>query len=606
MLKTVLDSTLRNSLRSIGLPTDGAEFTRTKSLDHGHFQTNIAMRLAKGLGENPRDLAARIATALGPEVQGKLEVAGPGFINLCLTADYLQEAAVWILFWEEGMGVRNFEAGKDILIDFSSPNIAKRMHVGHLRSTVIGNALANIHEALGARVVRDNHVGDFGTPFGKLLVAWDHWADLDAYQKDPVGELQRLYEKFGQVDTENPDFHLMEDARSATLALQVRKDEEFRLWTDFTVKSMEEFQLVYDRLGVPFTRVRPESFYQFRMEDDCQMLWDAGVIELDDDAFIARWERDEGDSEVVVLRKKDGAATYMMSEISAYFDRVQEGFNRILVVTDNRQSQHFSQVQRIVDNYYDRWAEYTPWATGLAGERNAFVFERTVPNEEPSSHPKIEHIPFGVLRIDAPDGKELMSSRSGGAINLLDVLEEAKRRSRAILDEAGTIPEEERDFLSDKIGVGAIIYSDLRQNPASDITFNWDTSLAMTGNTAPYLMYTHARACSVLRKAGVQDMRKYRRDALLTFEAEPQAETLLLLAAQFSETIWVAGRENKPSVIANHLFQVAQAFGTFWAECPILVEDAALFRRRVLVAALVKEVMARGLALLGIYAPEAM
>lgn len=584
MLVSILTNKLRVALNSMSLSPRDAEFVRASSLDHGHYQSNIALRLAKELKEDPRDLANRIVKEmLEAELCfrtvpfGVFEVAGPGFINLRMTSEYLQEIAVWLLFWEDGYGLTTQEMGQRILIDFSSPNIAKRMHVGHLRSTVIGNALANIHTALGAEVVRDNHVGDFGTPFGKLLVAWGRWADKDSYNKDPVGELQRLYAKFGQEEPGDPQ--LMDQARAATLDLQAGKPESTKLWKDFKEKSMLEFQGIYDRLGVTFTRIRPESYYQFRMERDCQRLWDSGVVTLENDAFISRWVKPGTDQEeVVVLRKRDGASTYMMSEVSTYFDRLGEGLDRIIVVTDNRQTQHFSQVQRIVDQFLG----------------------------PDSRHPELEHVPFGILRIDSDGEKTLMSSRSGEVLNLSEVLDEAQRRSRAILDESGSIPERDRSSLSDKIGGGSIIYSDLRQNPSSDISFNWDSSLSMTGNTAPYLMYSYARSCSVLRKAGIPGFRKFRREALAADLAEPSAELILLLAAQYPEIVVQAGKTNRPHVIAGHLFLMAQAFGTFWSECEILVENPTLRSSRILAVRIVNEVLNHGLGLLGIHAPESM
>lgn len=502
----------------------------------GDFQSNHAFRLGKAARTNPRAVAEKVRAAL-PEhpMLASAEVAGPGFLNLRLSNAWIA-GAVAELGADPRVGVPQAGAGRTVVLDYSSPNIAKRMHVGHLRSTVIGHALDRLHRLLGWQVVADNHLGDWGTPFGMLIVAWERSRDEAAFEADPVGELQRLYQEFRAAAADDPD--LMEAARQATAQLQAGHEPTRALWQRFVDVSMREFSEVYERLGVSFDVTLGESFYEPLLDEAMEALESVSLAERDQGAVIARFTAEDGkglQDQVLVLRKRDGAATYGLTDVATVRYRSSRWApDRVVYITDVRQSQHFQQVFAIARRL------------GIPGE--------------------LEHVGFGMLRL--PGGK-VAATRAGGTVALVDLLDEAVLRAARVLEgREDDLTASERARIAEAVGIGAVRYADLSQNPQSDVHFEWDRMLAFEGDTGPYLMYAHARCCSILRAATLSDDAPWAPAAV----EEPEARALALALLGTPDRVVLAGRTMRPNLLCGHLFSVAQAFSRFYTACPVLKE----------------------------------
>ncbi len=542
---------------------------------HGDYQSNVAFRLSKGMRSSPRAVAEQLMAALpSSALVAAVSVAGPGFLNLRLTEVGLA-AEVVARVADPRFGASSSGAGRTLVIDYSSPNIAKRMHVGHLRSTIIGAALDRMHRFLGWNVIADNHVGDWGTPFGMLIVAWDRWRDEAAYAADPVGELQRLYQRFRELEKEEPE--LLGLARAETAKLQAGDPVNHALWEDFVAKSMAEFQTVYGRLGVSFDVVLGESFYGDKLEALTQDLLARGIAKEDDGAVIVPLDGC-GDPHLadkpLLIRKRDGAALYGTTDLATIAHRIHTwNAERMIYVTDVRQKDHFRQV---------------------------FAAARVIGWDR-----DFQHIWFGMLKLP---GGQVAAARVAGAINLIDVLDEAARRAREIVDARMVeLPDEaERAAIAEAVGVGSVIYADLCQNPQSDIAFEWDKMLSLTGNSAPYLMYAHARCCSLLAKVEGEGAAEGVLDAATL--ADPEARELALRIVRLPEVIAQAAASYRPNLLAEHLYGLAGAFSRFYLACPVLKADVPPHLRtgRLVLVAGTARALATGLGLLGLHAPRRM
>lgn len=565
-----------DAARAVGVHDDTVELEPATPCDprFGDYQSTHAFRLGKAARANPRAVAEQVRAALDDDpAVAEVTVAGPGFLNLRLSDAWLGEE-VARLGADPRLDAPSPGAGRTVVIDYSSPNIAKRMHVGHLRSTVIGHALDRIHRFLGWSVVADNHLGDWGTPFGMLIVAWREGRDDAAFAADPVGELQRLYQGFREVAKDDPT--RMDAAREATAALQAGDPEARALWQRFVDVSMAEFHAVYRRLGVSFDAVLGESFYDPMLPDTLDALRGTGLAVDDGGAVIARFAADDGKGmadQVLVLRKRDGAATYALTDAATLrYRQATWAPDRVVYVTDVRQAQHFAGVFAM-------------------GRRLGIASE-------------LEHVGFGMLRLP---GGQVAATRAGpgGAINLVDVLDEAARRAREkVLASDHPPPPDAVDAIAEQIGVAAVRYADLSQNPASDVHFDWDRMLSFEGDTGPYLMYAHARCRSILRKASVGDEAPWVPAAL----DAPEARALALALVGFPEGIATAGRTMRPNLLCARLFALAQAFSRFYVACPVLHDDvpAPVRAGRLTLVRATARALGVGLDLLGIDAPERM
>lgn len=569
-IATQLTALFEESARALGYEGAVPAVVATQDAAHGDYQSNFAMRLRKQLGGNPRDVAQRLIDELpSHDAVESVEIAGPGFINIRLGRDWLANEVVRRAHLEDlGTGLPG--AGKTMVIDYSSPNIAKRMHVGHLRSTIIGDSIARLYRFCGWKVVADNHIGDWGTPFGMLIVAWNRWRDEDAFAEDPVAELQRLYQLFREKAADDAD--LLEVARAETVKLQEGEPVNRALWERFCEVSLNEFNGVYERLDVHFDVVHGESFYRDAVNPMVDDLLERGIAVHDDGAVIVPFTDQDGKGlkkNPLLIRKSDGAAMYGTTDLATVLHRMETfGPDRVIYETDVRQSLHFRQVFA---------------ASRKMGAETDFV-----------------HVGHGMLKL----GGDVVSSRKGGggALNLVDVLDLAVDHARKVVDQqSAELDESTRAAIAEAVGIAAVKYTDLSQNPASDIHFEWERMLAMEGDTAPYLMYANARCHSVFRKSGRGELADWTPTAMtLTHETE---RALAVMVARTPEVIIQAAEACKPNVLAVHTFQMAKAMARFWRECRILGnEDDAVTESRLTLCWATSAALTSSLGLLGIRA----
>ncbi|MDP2313274.1 MAG: arginine--tRNA ligase [Pseudomonadota bacterium] len=559
MIPALLHPTLVAVAATVDATAEVETVAPTGNPAHGDYQWNFAFRMAKALRMNPRALAEKLAPQIVHPAIRKVEVAGPGFINLTLDDAWIART-VAAQVTEPDVGIAPEGAGRTVVVDFSSPNVAKRMHIGHMRSTHIGDALVRMHRASGWTVIGDNHIGDWGTQFGKLIVAYRNWLDPVAFQADAIGELERLYVEFGNRAKDDPS--LGDAARAEIAKLQKGDPENTALWREFLSISMAEFQAVYRRLGVRFDETLGESAYRDMTDKVVEDLLAAGIAEVSEGATIVRFEHD-----VAIVRKKDGADNYTTSDVACV--RYREGRwhpDRIVIVTDMRQQRHFQQVFEIARRLDATDAE-------------------------------LVHAWFGMLVL--PDGA-VPSTRGGNTIRLVDLLDEAVRRARAVVDaKSPNLDEAERAAIAEAVGVGAVRYADLSQHPQTNVTFDWDRMLSLDGNTAPYLLYSHARCASVLAKALRPEEGQEAPDLGAIVIGDPLERELLLALARYPEMVAAATRGYRPNQLAEHLFEVANRFNRFYHDLPVLKGGDARASRLALVDAS-RRVLRHGMEILGL------
>ena len=546
----------------------------TNNADFGDYQSNHAFRLGKASRQNPRAVAERIRAALPahPAV-ASTSVAGPGFLNFTLSKEWLA-IQVQAVANDPHRGLTRAGEGQAMVIDYSSPNVAKRMHVGHMRSTLIGNALHRMHAKAGWQVVADNHIGDWGTQYGKLMVAWERWRDEAAFEADAIGELERIYVRFGKEATEE----MQDQARAFTARLQAGDPELLALWRKFVDVSLAEFQGVYDRLGVQFTVTHGESYYNPMLDGILEATTLAGVGVQSEGAVVVRFEEtgDKAlDGTVLVIRKKDGAYLYGTTDLATLEYRLATWApGRILYVTDKRQQLHFRQVFRA-------WSQLRAAAD---------------PDER---LPQLEHVWFGTLNL--PTG--VMSSREGlGVVRLVDFMDEAVTRARAVVDEkSAELSDEERATIAEAVGLSAVRYADLSQNPQSDIMFDFDRMLSFEGNTAPFLLYSYARLKSVQRKGGVELPSV---DGLAI--GEPVERDLAVQIVRYPEAFAQALASSRPNMLCDYLYELATRVNRFYYQSPILKAEEPVRSARLALAEAALRVLGDGMEALGLQALDRM
>lgn len=544
----------------------GGKVVPSKDSRFGDWQCNDAMGIAKRLGRNPRELAQAVVGALPlPEILEKAEVAGPGFINLTLSGKAVA-AGVEALAADGALGVPQVGAGERVVIDYSSPNVAKPMHIGHIRSTVIGNAIDRILRALGYTVIADNHVGDWGTQFGILLEGYREFLTDAEREALTVERLEKVYVQSYNRTKEDPAW--LERCREALVRLQAGDEACLAVWRRFIEISRREFERVYKRLGVSFDLWRGESFYQPMLGETVERLKAAGLATQSEGAWIVDM-KDEG-LEVAIVRKRDGGFNYTTTDIATVRSRVAE-FDpaRIVYVTDERQQLHFRQFFRICEKM------------GLCGKA------------------RLQHVWFGLMRL--PEGT--FSTRQGNVIKLETLLDEAAARARAIVDESHPDwPEAERATLAEAIGIGAVKYADLSHDPTTMIVFTWDKALALDGNSGPYLQYANARLNSLLEKYRATVGKEPAEQPLAV--GSPSEKALALHLLQYPNAVARAGELCKPSVLADYLYQLSQLYSSFYQGSPVLKAEPAVRDARIRLCDATSKVLRGGLTLLGIPTPE--
>ena len=538
--------------------------------EFGDFQTNFAMVSSKLIGKNPREIASTLVDNFKEnDIIEKLEIAGPGFINIYLKNSFLNEEIKKVENEKYDFSFLNTD--KTVIIDYSSPNIAKRMHIGHLRSTIIGDSIKRILQFLGFHTLADNHIGDWGTQFGKLIVAYKNWLDKKAYEEDPIGELERIYVQFSDEAKKNPA--LEDEAREELKKLQLGDEDNQKLWKEFIDISLKEYNKIYDRLDVNFDYYYGESFYNDMMPSVLEELKEKGIAREDQGALVVFFENDK--LPPAIVQKKDGSFLYTTSDLATMKFRKDElNVDEAVYLTDDRQQNHFKQVFEIGE---------------MLGE--PYNYKKT-------------HVVFGIMRFG--DGM-IFSSRSGNIIRLVDLLDEAKTQVKKVIDEKNpNIPEDEKENIAEIVGSGAIKYFDLSQNRTSDITFTWDKVLSFEGNTGPYLQYTYVRIMSIFRKLKEENINIENENIILDdmtgIERELAAELL-----RFPQAVVKSYESYRPNIIADYLFDMAKLFNNFYNSSSILKEEnKKVMDARILLAKKTAFVLKEGLSLLGIKTVDRM
>ncbi|NLF22934.1 MAG: arginine--tRNA ligase [Lentisphaerae bacterium] len=531
----------------------------------GDFQCNDAMRLAKQLRLPPRAIASRIVEALDPDgAPASASVAGAGFINIAVSPAWLGEQLA-ALAAQPRTGLPDLGGGRTVIIDYSSPNVAKPMHIGHIRSTIIGNAICRLHRALGYRVIADNHLGDWGTQFGILIRGYRAFADPARLREAPIEELERVYVASYNRAKEDPAW--MDACRAELVKLQQGDPDNLNQWREFIDLSLKEFNRIYARLDVAFDLYRGESHYNDRLAGTVALLEARGLARESEGAIVVPLD-DEG-MPVCIVRKSDGGYNYATTDIATVQSREEEFQpDRIIYVTDERQQLHF---------------------------RQFFTVCRKL-----GSTTRLEHVWFGLMRL--PEGT--FSTRQGNVIKLEALLDEAERRALAIIQGASPeMPPEQQQALARDIGIGAVKYADLSHDPQNMIVFTWDRALALDGNSGPYLQYAFARLRSLLDKYRAVCPGRDPAAAPLLLD-EPIERQLALQLLQYPATVVRAAEGCKPSFLADYLFALAQLTSSFYQRFPILKAEPAIRDSRACLCSLVARVLREGLDLLGIATPE--
>ena len=470
----------------------------------------------------------------------------------------------------EDYGKSSIGANRPVIVEFSSPNIAKPFHIGHLRSTVIGNSLAKIYKALGYNVIRINHLGDYGTQFGKMIVAYRRWGSAEKVQKEPIKTLLKYYVRFHDEAEKDPS--LEDEARATFTKLERGEKEEVELWQWFREESLKEFSYVYDMLGIEFDSYAGESFYSDKMDRVVDLMHEKGLLKESEGAMIVDLE--PYNMPPALIRKSDGSTLYITRDIAAaiYRKETYEFYKNIYVVA-SQQNLHFKQWFKIIELMGYDWAD------------------------------QCVHVPFGMVSLE--DGT--MSTRHGKVVFLLDVLNKAVEKTREIIAEKN-VPAEELDQTAHDVGVGAVMFQELSNNMIKDYTFTWDKVLNFDGETGPYVQYTHARCASVIRKAGqdAEDLLSGKVVPDLSLTGSDIVYELVKAIGRFPSVVREAGDRYEPSIITRHITDVAELFNKFYHDEYILVEDREERLARVAVVIAAKQTIKNGLALLGISAPDRM
>jgi len=572
LIQHALASLVEDGTLPAGLSPD-IQVETTKDRSHGDYASNIAMMLAKPAGMKPRDLATKLVAALpaNPQV-AKVEIAGPGFLNFFQDQAWLA-ASLDAALRDDHLGVRKAGPAQRVAVDLSSPNLAKEMHVGHLRSTIIGDAVARVLEFLGDTVIRQNHVGDWGTQFGMLL-AYLEEQPVDAQAE--LHDLEVFYRAAKKRFDESAEF--ADRARELVVKLQAGDAECLRLWTRFNEISLSHCQKVYDQLGVKLTMadVKGESAYNDDLANVVDELKAKGLLTEDDGAlcvFLDEFKNAEGNPLPVIVQKAGGGYLYATTDLAAmrYRNKVLH-CDRVLYFVDQRQALHFQQVFEVA-----RRAGFVPAGMDL------------------------EHMGFGTM--NGADGKPF-KTRDGGTVKLIDLLDEAEERAYTLVKAKNPeLGEDELRHIAHAVGIGAVKYADLSKHRTSDYSFNFEQMLSFEGNTAPYLLYAYTRVASIFRKLG----KGYDEvGGKIVLEA-PQEQALAAQLAQFGDLLNNVALKGVPHILCAYLYELAGLFSSFYEHCPILAAQTPEQQEsRLKLAALTGRTLKQGLELLGLETLERM
>lgn len=576
-IQALINDKVSQALEAAGAPAGSpAAVRQSAKAQFGDYQANGIMGVAKQLGTNPREFAQKVLDVLDLDgIASKMEIAGPGFINIFLSEAFLAKQAD-IALADEHLGVTK-EAQKTIVADYSAPNVAKEMHVGHLRSTIIGDAVVRTLEFLGHKVIRANHIGDWGTQFGMLI------ANLERVQQESgnevsmeLSDLEAFYRESKKLYDEDEVFA----AKARNYVVKLQSGDEFcaQMWKKLVDITMIQNQRNYDRLNVSLTRddVMGESMYNDMLPGIVADLKEKGLAQEDDGAqvvFLEEYKNKDGEPMGVIIQKRDGGFLYTTTDIACAKYRYETlGADRVLYFIDSRQHQHLMQAWTIV-----RKAGYVPDEVTL------------------------EHHAFGMML--GKDGRPF-KTRAGGTVRLADLLDEAQERAAKLIESKNPdLDAAEKANIANTVAMAAVKYADLSKHRTTDYVFDWDNMLAFEGNTAPYMQYAYTRVASIFAKAGVS-MDNLTGEIKVTQEKE---KALIVKLLQFEEAVQAVAREGQPHIMCSYLFELAGQFSSFYEACPILVaEDESVKQSRLKLAALTAKTIKQGLSLLGIDTLERM
>lgn len=565
--REILGGRLRLALEAAGLDPARGEVSAAADTRFGDYQSNAAMVLAKEKRANPRQLATDILSKIDVTgISSTPEVAGAGFLNFRLESGFVS-AAVQALAVDPRLGVPVSKAPRKIVLDFSSPNVAKPMHVGHIRSTILGDCLSRVARFLGHEVITDNHIGDWGTQFGKVIYGWKHFLDREALGRDAIAELVRLYREVNQL--EETDETIKKSAREELVKLQAGDAENLSIWKETVELSWREFEKLYNLLDIRFDERLGESSYNDALAPLCEELERRGIARISDGALCIFFPDIPALAEKpAIVRKSDGGFLYATTDLATIEYRVKHWApDAIWYVVGAPQALHFQQIFA---------------ATRLMGvEAN------------------LAHIAFGSI---LGEDRKIMKTRSGENVGLADVLHEGVERARKMIaSRQEAFSPEETASIAQTIGLGAVKYAELSQNRLTDYVFSWDKLLAMEGNTAPYLQNAYVRIRSIFRRGAVEA--DPQAAILIT---EPAERTLAIKLLQYAETVPVVLDDFRPNILANYLYELANTFHSFYEACPVLKAEPALRASRLLLSEITARTLAHGLSLLGIGCPERM
>ncbi|MDU1539895.1 MAG: arginine--tRNA ligase [Paeniclostridium sordellii] len=522
-------------------------------------------RLAKVFRKAPNMIAADIAQSIeANEAISKVEPAG-GYVNFFVNKSQLAKTVINDVL-TKGKDYGHSDLGKDktVVIDFSSPNIAKPFHIGHIRTTVIGNALYKIYDSQGYNTIRVNHLGDYGTQFGKLIVAFKKWGSKEAVEANPIPELLKLYIQFHDEAEKHPEME--DEARAWFTKLENKDKEAVDLWQWFRDESLKEFSRVYDLLDIEFDSYAGESFYSDKMDRVIDIIKDKDLLKESEGTNIVDLE--EYNMPPALITKKDGSTLYMTRDLAAALYRKENyDFEKCIYVVGSQQSLHFQQLFKVLELVGFDWAK------------------------------DMVHVPFGMVALE----EGTMSTRKGRVVFLEDVLKQAIEKTKETML-AKNPNAKNVDEIAKQVGVGAVVFQELSNSRIKDYTFSWERTLSFEGETGPYVQYTHARCCSVLRKANME----VSTDIDYNLLTDADSSEVIKLIASFNKNILVALRKNEPHIVTRFVLDLAQAFNKFYHENPILVDDIEVKKARVALVAATKQTIENALALLGMGSPERM
>ena len=580
MIASPLQAVLRRALATLPEPPSAdfdAPVSPSADTRFGDYQTNVAMTLAKQRRTNPRALAAQIVDALKADaalddISAPPEIAGAGFINFRLKPAFLARQLAALEADPDRLGLERPTRPQTVVIDLSGPNIAKPMHVGHLRSTIIGDALARVARFVGYEVITDNHLGDWGTQFGKVIYGWKHFLDEKALAADPLAELVRVYQRASALTDADDAF------RHELTKLQSGDPENLAIWRRCVDLSRAELDRIYAELAVHFDHQFGESYFNDRLAPLVARLEEKGIAQPSEGALVVFFPDDPKLADKpAIIRKRDGAFNYATTDVATYEQRVNEFHaDALWYVVGAPQSLHFEQINAIV-----RRMGYT------------------VP---------LTHVPFGSI---LGEDRKIMRTRSGENVALRDLLDEAVERARAVVEEKNAerqqdeMTPDEKAEIARIIGLGAVKYAELSQHRLTDYIFSWSKMLSFQGNTAPYLQNAYVRIRSIFRRGGLDPEAAGSGGApVLT---EPAELDLAKRLAQFAETVPAVLDDFRPNLLANYLYELAGAFHTFFEACPVLKADEGTQREtRLALCRVTARTLRTGLGLLGIEVPERM